>query len=94
MELLAAAFGPELRDAHYPVIEEIQERLGRINDHVAARDLFRKWAADEKFSAQKRLLCELAEDELALLADKLREFREWWTPSMAEQLSHKLANSA
>jgi CHAD domain-containing protein len=94
MELLAGAFGPELRDVHYPVIEEVQERLGRINDHVAARDLFRKWAADEKFSAQKRLLCELAEDELALLADKLRDFREWWTPSMAEQLSHKLAHSA
>jgi hypothetical protein len=79
---------------HYPVIEELQERLGRINDHVAARDSFRKWAADDKFSEQKRLLCELAEDELALLADKLREFRAWWTPSMAEQLSHKLANSA
>lgn len=94
MELLAGAFGPELRDMHYPVVEKLQERLGRINDHVAARDTFRKWAADEKCSAQKRLLCELAEDELALLADKLREFREWWTPSMAEQLSHKLAHSA
>jgi CHAD domain-containing protein len=94
MELLAGAFGPELRAEHYPVVEELQERLGRINDHVAARDRFRKWAADEKYAAQKSVLCDLAEDELALLADELREFRQWWTPSMAEQLSHKLAHSA
>jgi CHAD domain-containing protein len=94
MELLSSAFGPEIRDVHYPVVEELQERLGRINDHVAARERFRKWAADEKLSAQTGLLCEFAEDELALLADELREFREWWTPSMAEQLSHKLAHSA
>jgi CHAD domain-containing protein len=94
MELLASAFGPELREIQYPVVEELQERLGRINDHVAARDCLRKWAADDKFSAQQCLLCELAEDELVLLADELSEFREWWTPSIAEQLSHKLAHSA
>jgi CHAD domain-containing protein len=94
MELLAAAFGPELREVHYPVVEEVQERLGRINDHVTARDRFRTWAAEGKFAAQKDLLCELAEDELALLSDKLRDFRDWWTPSMAEELSHKLAHSA
>jgi CHAD domain-containing protein len=94
IELLAAAFGPELREVHYPVVEELQERLGRVNDHVAARDRLRTWAADERFSAQKGFLCELAEDELALLADELREFRQWWTPSMAEKLLHKLAHSA
>jgi CHAD domain-containing protein len=94
MELLASAFGPALREVQYPVVEQLQERLGRINDHVAARDRFRNWAADDQFAAEKDLLCELAEDELALLADELRDFREWWTPSMAEQLSHKLAHSA
>jgi CHAD domain-containing protein len=94
MELLAAAFGPDLREVHYPVVEEVQERLGRINDHVTARDRFRTWATDDKLAAQKALLCALAEDELALIADKLREFRDWWTPSLAEELSHKLAHSA
>jgi CHAD domain-containing protein len=94
MELLASAFGPELRDVHYPVVEQVQERLGRINDHVAARDRFRTWATEQNFAAQKDLLCALAEDELALIADKLREFRDWWTPSLAEELSHKLAHSA
>jgi CHAD domain-containing protein len=94
IELLARAFGPELRDDHYPVVEQLQERLGRINDHVTARDRLRTWAADDRHSAQKGLLCELAEDELAFLADELRDFRDWWTPSMAAQLSHKLAHSA
>ena len=94
MELLAAAFGSELREVHYPVVEEVQERLGRINDHVAARDRFRTWATADKFAAQKDVLCALAEDELALLAEKIREFHEWWTPSLAEELSDKLAHSA
>ncbi len=94
MELLAAAFGADLREVHYPVVEEVQERLGRINDHVAARDRFRTWATDDKLAAQKDLLCALAENELALIADNLREFRDWWTPSLAEELSHKLAHSA
>jgi CHAD domain-containing protein len=94
MELLAAAFGPELSDVHYPIVEQVQERLGRINDHVTARDRFRTWAAEDKFDEQKGLLCELAEDELALLSDKLREFRDWWTPSLAEELSNNLAHSA
>ena len=54
MELLAAAFGPELREVHYPVVEEVQERLGRINDHVAARDRFRNWATDERVGRAER----------------------------------------
>jgi CHAD domain-containing protein len=94
IELLAAAFGPELREVHYPVIEEVQERLGRINDHVAARDRFRTWATEEKFAGQKSFLFALAENELALIADRLRDFRDWWTPSLAEELSQKLAHSA
>jgi hypothetical protein len=94
MELLAAAFGSELREVQYPVVEEVQERLGRINDHVAARGRFRTWATDGKFAAQKDVLCEVAEDELALIAHKLREFHDWWTPSLAEELSQKLAHSA
>jgi CHAD domain-containing protein len=94
IELLAAAFGPELRDVQYPVIEELQERLGTINDHVAAREWLRECAIDNKNPAEKDLLCELAEAELASLAAELRNFHDWWTPSMAEQLSHKLAHSA
>src|SRR3954466_7899477 len=35
IELLAPAFGPELRTEIYPDVEKLQERLGEITDHIA-----------------------------------------------------------
>lgn len=85
MELLAPAFGPELRDELYPIAEQLQERLGQINDHVAARDRLRAWAAASD-AAQQKWLCELAESEATRFADDLREFHVWWTAERVESL--------
>ena len=46
IELLAPAFGPELRDETYPIVEELQERLGKIQDCVAGAANLRKWSRD------------------------------------------------
>ena len=43
LELLASAFGPELRESHYPIVQELQEQLGQINDCVAADARLRRW---------------------------------------------------
>ena len=94
MELAASAFEPQLRKVRYPLIEQLQERLGDINDHVTARDRLRTWAGEDSYREQNAVLCELAEHEVAQLADALRDFRDWWTPSVAERLSDGLAHSA
>jgi CHAD domain-containing protein len=94
MELVSSAFGPQLRKVQYPLIEQLQQRLGDINDRVTARDRLRTWAGEDSYREQKPILCELAEHEVARLADALRDFRDWWTPSVAERLSHDLAHSA
>jgi CHAD domain-containing protein len=90
IELVASAFGPELRDSVYPVVEEIQERLGRVQDHVTAGALLRKWADDESDTSKRELLGEVAADECNQLDAAIREFREWWTSERAEVLRNGL----
>lgn len=43
MELLAGAFDDSFRGELFVAFEEIQERLGTINDHVTAIKIFRGW---------------------------------------------------
>jgi CHAD domain-containing protein len=86
MELLAPAFGEEFRDQLYPIVEELQERLGHINDHATAADRLRKWSEAECDEAERLQLISLAENELQELDDELRDFHKWWTAERAESL--------
>lgn len=90
IELVAPAFGPELRNEHYPVVEELQERLGRIQDHVTAAARLREWAKEVEAGALQEVLQEFAAEENARLDDELREFRAWWTAERAEGLREAL----
>jgi CHAD domain-containing protein len=94
IELLAPAFGPELRDTHYRMIEELQERLGTINDYATARDQLRCWAAETSDASLRQELCELADEEVARLSMELGAWREWWTAERVQQLEQGLAQSA
>jgi CHAD domain-containing protein len=90
IELVAPAFGPELRKEHYPVVEELQERLGRIQDYVTAAARLHDWAKEVDDGALQEVLRELAVEECARLDDELREFRAWWTAERAETLRRGL----
>jgi CHAD domain-containing protein len=94
IELLASALGGELRETHYRTIEEVQERLGKINDHVAARDRLRDWAADISDVELQEVLCRLAEEEVAQLATELAAWHEWWTAERIKQLREGLGRAA
>jgi CHAD domain-containing protein len=86
IELLASAFGSELRDSHYRTIELLQERLGRINDHVTARERLRDWAAENDDGELQDLFCTLAEEEVVRLTTELGAWREWWTADRMDEL--------
>src|SRR5262249_4994228 len=43
IELVAPAFGPELKEDLYPIVEELQEKLGSVQDHVTAKQRFENW---------------------------------------------------
>jgi CHAD domain-containing protein len=48
MELLAPAFPAAFREQLYPVVEQLQERLGEIHDHAVARTRFGEWSTEAK----------------------------------------------
>ena len=83
IEIFAGAHAA-LRENLYPQVEQIQSRLGELNDHATAEQNFLRWqkfatdAADE-FNA-------LREDERRALRRCKAEFRDWWTPSRANAM--------
>lgn len=85
IELLAPAFGPELRNEVYPKIEELQERLGDINDHRSAISAFAKWKKDFH-GAEANYLERYIQEERTQLEEKLRAFEDWWTDDRKRDL--------
>jgi CHAD domain-containing protein len=94
LELLAPALGSELREVHYPLVEELQERLGRINDHAGGAERLRHWSAEQRDPSQPNAFEELARDESERLAAELREFFSWWTPERSDELRSGLLREA
>ena len=90
-ELLASAFGPELRETQYPVVQELQEQLGQINDCVAADARLRRWRRKIDAPADLEVVDRLIVRQRVMLDESLAEYRAWWTPERSESLRHGLA---
>jgi len=91
MEALQGAFSEEFRTLLYPVIQELQDRLGEINDLAMARarlqEKIRKARRPGKADMWRRLLLE--EDAQSR---KAREsFWQWCTPAMLLDLKERFA---
>ena len=86
MELLAPAFAGEFREELYPVVEELQERLGLLHDHVVAKTRFRRWINETKSKRELVHLQKLFEQEHGKLDQLLRDFASWWTPRLKASL--------
>jgi CHAD domain-containing protein len=96
IELLAAAFGPELCNEVYPVVESLQEKLGTVNDHATAAARYREWAATTDCTAGDvpvPLLLDWAAEEDVALATTQAEFADWWTDARAKQLRQQLGST-
>jgi CHAD domain-containing protein len=90
LELVVTAFGAQLRDEAYPVVEELQERLGHINDFVVGRERLQT----ERSAATAEPLCTvldaLIQEQETSRDGSIAEFRAWWTADRAESLRHGL----
>ena len=86
MELLAPAFPAAFREQLYPVIEELQERLGDIHDHAAARVRFGKWLTETKSKREADHVQKLREQERRKLDKLLQDFASWWTREFEAEL--------
>jgi CHAD domain-containing protein len=93
IELLESAFDRDLRKEHYSVVEDLQERLGNVQDHAAAIDRLNTWADDAKEAGQAQLMRGLAEDERENLIEAVDDFRGWWTEERSERLRAGLTKS-
>jgi CHAD domain-containing protein len=89
MEVFAAAFGPAFRKELYPIVEELQEKLGAVNDHANFRDRYLAWADDTEEENQRLVLGKLIALETAELQRSTREFRGWWTHDRAADLKSR-----
>ena len=89
MEIFVGAFGPEMQEEIYPIVGEIQEKLGKINDHVTAVNLFAGWldrADDRDVADLLRLL--IAEERQAIEQGRC-EFLAWWADGRAADLRRR-----
>jgi CHAD domain-containing protein len=86
IELVVAAMGPDLKNEHYPVVEELQERLGQVQDHVTAISHLCKWAEAAGNSEHQVVLHEIALEERERLIDAVGDYQSWWTGERAATL--------
>jgi CHAD domain-containing protein len=86
MELLAAAFPASFREQPYPVVEELQERLGEIHDHAVAKTRFDKWITRTKSKREIVHVRKLLGQERNKLDSLVAEFGTWWTPEFEAKL--------
>jgi CHAD domain-containing protein len=94
IELVAPALDSHLRTALYPLIEEVQERLGTVQDHVAAIERCRKWTAEAHNEVLRETLNELSEAESRGLADSIQEFHGWWNSDLQTRVLEMIKSPA
>lgn len=89
MEIFAAALDPEFRAALYPAVEEVQSRLGEVNDHAAALEQCEAWLADWDDPPAMQALREIVELDRQSLGVERERFARWWTSERAADLRHR-----
>jgi CHAD domain-containing protein len=88
IEIFGGALGPDLRQKIYPLIAEMQEKLGKIIDHVTAARIYCEWLdQNHPDLADPR---PLIDQEHQAIDEGRREFLAWWTADRAAELRRRL----
>ena len=90
MELLAGALDETFREDLYRSVEEIQAKLGTINDHHVARNHFRRWARSSSSRRRAGCLEDLASKENDAMLIKADAFRGWFSTSRRSEFETQL----
>ena len=94
IELLAPAFSIELKEFVYPLVEELQNLLGKINDRAVAISCFREWLATCTQKVDRSELRKRIAQENELLDQSLEDFYGWWTHEVQSQILDSLTRLA
>jgi CHAD domain-containing protein len=89
MELYASAFDGSFRDELYPMVEQVQEYLGAVNDHATALSHFERWLDEWDDPHLAAPLAEWVALEQAALRKSRRRFDAWWTQERMRDLRQR-----
>jgi CHAD domain-containing protein len=86
MELLAGAFPVRFREALYPIIETLQDKLGEINDLTTGQIHLRRIIETADNAAEVSHLQRLLGEAKAHLEQSRQAFLGWYTPQVQKAL--------
>jgi CHAD domain-containing protein len=89
MEALQAAFPEEFRTKLYPAIQNIQDRLGEINDLAMARTRLQERISSTKKAQRAAVWRQLLAGEEAQLEQARQDFWSWCTPETLRELRQR-----
>ncbi len=91
MELLAGALPPPLRRELYPMVEQLQELLGAVNDHVQGCAFLEEAIARCQDPQEREALHRLRDAEAGHLQQACQQFFAWCTPQRRDELQARFA---
>ena len=89
-ELLASAFPKSFRSETYPMIQDLQDRLGQINDHANAQVRLQRWIGSSEGNGEIACLHEMLAQEQCSLEQTRSEFFAWWNGKRETELRKSL----
>ncbi len=91
IELFHSVFSSELRSKVYPLVEELQDRRGRLNDLATAQAMFHTWLADLPPGQRAVYLAQFIVAQYDAAFVVRREFLQWWTTQQIAALESRLS---
>ena len=89
IELVSVVLDSQIREFVYPVIQELQERLGTINDCAVSYARLSDWVETAGDKARERFFAKFLKRERRRCDAAIKSFAHWWTP----ELSHWITDS-
>jgi CHAD domain-containing protein len=86
LEIFHGIFPADMREEIYPLIEELQERLGTINDHATAQALFQSWLGEMPVDGLSAAVAKRVAKEHKSLLRHREKFLEWWSTERRERI--------
>jgi CHAD domain-containing protein len=90
IELVSAVLASDLRTALYPLVTQLQDRLGRLCDHSSACQRLATWREESSPGRKADHLLKLEREEQDELEESIKQFAQWWTPDFANDLQTSL----
>jgi CHAD domain-containing protein len=93
IEIFHSAAEPALRVEAYPQVEEIQERLGNLNDRAGSQLRLQRWLGELPADGLAAFAANLVVGEHAAVERFRSEFLAWWTPERQTGLRELLTGA-